>query len=338
MSREIPPRRLIPETRFDPASHPDNDSAPKERVSHARLRTSSSQLASDARLSRARTQEAEDRRGILKKRIHDIQQEAGSLYAVMRACEEQVFHARFSADPRAGESVKIVEDDIRRFARSSEAPASLLEALSLPIIDERRKAVIEALRASLREHQQPEELRRRLERLWQRMDRASRSVTLAEAALLHAKREFLPYQRRIDELTKMIDSLDQERKAGDKEVATSLEALQLRQRLDSLPPLEAGEIDALEKAFHLYTVRGEITGWERLSSEYRPILQGYVNQFEEDPETTLDLLTANLRTDYEREELRIILTKFSRLLEDVSHASPQTPRHPNRRRPAANGS
>ncbi len=326
MPLEDSPRRPIPETRFDPASHADNDTARQERVSHTRLKTTAGQLTADARLSRVRAQEAEDRKAILKKRIHDIQQEAGNLYAVMRACEEQVFHARFSADPRSAESIKTVEDDVRRFARSPEAPPSLREALSLPIIDERRKAIIEALRGFLRERRQSEELHERVEHLWQRMDRASRSVTLAEAALLHVKREFLPYQRRIDELQKVIDLLDQEQKAGNKEVASSLEALQQRQELDSLPPLEIGEINALEAAFRAYTVRGEITGWELLLPEQRSTLQEYVVRFDEDPESTLNLLLANLRTDYEREELRIALTKFSRLLEDPSHASPKTTR------------
>lgn len=336
------PLRNIPITRINPEAAPENDHDEKgeerqERFSQTRIKVDIAHLATDARLSKTRLQETTDRRAILAKRIDDIRHESGSLYDIMRACEEQVLRARFSADPHDSESLKMVEEDVRRFARSPEAPPSLIEALSLPVIDDRRKAVIDALRTSLRDRHQSAEVRGRIERLWQRMDRAHRSVNLTEAALLHAKREFLPFQRRIDELQGMIDRLDAEHEVTAKQASFAQQHLEQRQKLEAMPAPRKAEIETLEEAFNLRIVRDENGAWKVLSPFQRDIVSDYVARFRQDPETTLDTLLAHLRTDYEREELRMALIKFSSLL-DPSHASSEAPRHINRRRPAAHRS
>jgi hypothetical protein len=334
------PDRPIPKTRFNPDSDDTaNDNGDRfSRSSHERLRASYTQLATDVSISQLRAQELDERRKILAKRIHDIQQESGALYAIMRTCEEQVLRARFSADKNDRDSLKMVEDDIRRFARSPDAPLSLREALSHPVIDDRRRALVDALRNALRSPTLSDTLRSRLEGLWQRMERAHRSVSMAEAALVHAKREFLPYQRRIAEIQKVLDRLEEDQRSTRGQLAASKEKLEQKRRLESLPSPSAEDIAALEEALRIRLVRGEQATWQRLDSVQQDILRRYLAQFTQDQETILNILSANLRTDYEREELRIALTRLASSIENPSHVSSQAPRHLNRRRPAPNGS
>jgi hypothetical protein len=161
---------------------------------------------------------------------------------------------------------------------------------------------------------------------------------MAEAALVHAKREFLPYQRRIAEIQKVLDRLEEDQRSTRGQLAASKEKLEQKRRLESLPSPSAEDIAALEEALRIRLVRGEQATWQRLDSVQQDILRRYLAQFTQDQETILNILSANLRTDYEREELRIALTRLASSIENPSHVSSQAPRHLNRRRPAPNGS